>query len=92
MAPVTPTLMTDFFASRRSKDGPVKCEAFPPSQQPDYCLAAYSDVVFWSTCTSFFSNSVLTFLMVSAERQTQQGVCDRLHGGWSLLGQMWASC
>lgn len=60
--PQIPGLMTDFMASRRS-GSPVKCENFQPRDRPAACRNAYSDVVWWSTCTAFLSNSVLTFIM-----------------------------
>lgn len=62
----TAGLMTDFMASRRA-GSLVRCEDYPPHHQPPSCRNAYSDVVWWSTCTSFATNSVLTFIMVSLE-------------------------
>ena len=63
IAPNVPTLMTNFMASRR-EGGPMVCEDYPPSAQPQSCQNAYSDVVFWSSASSFVSNSLLTFIMV----------------------------
>jgi hypothetical protein len=59
-----PALLLDFMASRRA-GSELHCEDFHPHKQPPDCRDAYSDVVWWSTSTSFFTNSVLTFLMVS---------------------------
>jgi hypothetical protein len=58
-----PALLLDFMASRRA-GSELHCEDFNPHKQPPDCRDAYSDVVWWSTSTSFFTNSVLTFLMV----------------------------
>lgn len=63
MAPQVPGLMTDFMASRRA-GVELHCEDFVSAKQPPDCRNAYSDVVWWSTSTSFFTNSVLTFIMV----------------------------
>ena len=62
LAPIVPTLMTNFMASRRA-GYPVACEDFPPTKQPPECQDAYSDVVFWSSASSFISNG-MTFLLV----------------------------
>ena len=62
LAPIVPTLMTNFMASRRAGH-PVMCEQYPPSKQPPECQDAYSDVVFWSSASSFVSNG-MTFLLV----------------------------
>lgn len=62
--PQLPALLLDFMASRRAGMH-LRCEDFHPHKQPPDCRDAYSDVVWWSTSTSFFTNSVLTFLMVS---------------------------
>lgn len=62
VAPQIPGLMTDYMASRR-EGRDIQCELFRPHEQPDACRNAYSDVVWWSSTTSFFTNSVLTFLM-----------------------------
>ncbi len=62
LAPIVPTLMTNFMASRRA-GYPVACEDFPPTKQPPDCQDAYSDVVFWSSASSFVSNG-MTFLLV----------------------------
>ena len=62
VAPVVPTLMTNFMASRRAGYS-VVCEEYPPGKQPPACQDAYSDVVFWSSASSFISNG-LTFLLV----------------------------
>ncbi|KAK9805583.1 hypothetical protein WJX72_006405 [[Myrmecia] bisecta] len=62
VTPITPTLMTDFFASRNS---PVAlfCEDYPPNQAPQACRDAHSTSVIWSSWTSFISNSLLSFLL-----------------------------
>ena len=62
LAPIVPTLMTNFMASRRAGYS-VACEDFPPTKQPPECQDAYSDVVFWSSASSFVSNG-MTFLLV----------------------------
>lgn len=62
VAPQLPALLLDFMASRRAGMH-LRCEDFHPHKQPSDCRDAYSDVVWWSTSTSFFTNSVLTFLM-----------------------------
>mmetsp|Transcript_12814 Transcript_12814/g.38699 ORF Transcript_12814/g.38699 Transcript_12814/m.38699 type:complete len:525 (-) Transcript_12814:561-2135(-) len=62
IAPQVPGLMTDFMASRRAGEK-LQCEDYSPNLQPAACRDAYSDVVWWSTCTSFLTNSVLTFVM-----------------------------
>ncbi len=62
LAPIVPTLMTNFMASRRAGYS-MACEDFPPTKQPPECQDAYSDVVFWSSASSFISNG-MTFLLV----------------------------
>eukprot|EP00208_Stichococcus_sp_RCC1054_P002415 CAMPEP_0206141142 /NCGR_PEP_ID=MMETSP1473-20131121/11913_1 /ASSEMBLY_ACC=CAM_ASM_001109 /TAXON_ID=1461547 /ORGANISM="Stichococcus sp, Strain RCC1054" /LENGTH=528 /DNA_ID=CAMNT_0053535571 /DNA_START=129 /DNA_END=1715 /DNA_ORIENTATION=+ len=62
IGPKVPGIMTDFMASRRA-GFPVQCEDYTPRTQPPSCRDAYSDVVWWSTSTSFVTNSILTFLM-----------------------------
>lgn len=64
IAPNVPTLMTNFMASRRAH-APMVCEDYPPAHQPQACRNAYSDVVFWASASSFVSNSLLSFVMVS---------------------------
>lgn len=64
IVPVTPTLMTDFFASRHS-DVYIHCEDYTSKQAPAPCRDAHSDAVNWSSASSFISNSVLSFALVS---------------------------
>jgi hypothetical protein len=63
IVPVTPTLMTDFFASRRS-DVYIHCEDYTSQKAPPSCRDAHSDAVNWSSASSFISNSVLSFALV----------------------------
>ena len=65
VAPIVPTLTTNFMASRRA-GYTLACEEFPPAKQPPECQDAYSDVVFWSSASSFISNG-LTFVLVSRD-------------------------
>lgn len=62
IVPVTPTLMTDFFASRHS-DVYIHCEDYTSKQAPAPCRDAHSDAVNWSSASSFISNSVLSFAL-----------------------------
>ncbi len=64
IVPVTPTLMTDFFASRHS-DVYIHCEDYTSQKAPPSCRDAHSDAVNWSSASSFISNSVLSFALVS---------------------------
>lgn len=70
-------LMTDYMASRRAGES-VRCEDYRPHDQPPACRDAYSDVVWWSTSTSFLTNSVLTFLMVCLRRVRNAMDCTEL--------------
>lgn len=63
IVPVTPTLMTDFFASRHS-DVYIHCEDYTSQKAPPSCRDAHSDAVNWSSASSFISNSVLSFALV----------------------------
>ncbi len=65
IVPVTPTLMTDFFASRHS-DVYIHCEDYTSQKAPPSCRDAHSDAVNWSSASSFVSNSILSFALVSA--------------------------
>ncbi|KAK9805503.1 hypothetical protein WJX72_001711 [[Myrmecia] bisecta] len=60
--PITPTLMTDFFASRNSPVALV-CEEYPPGEAPQACRDAHSTSVVWSSWTSFTSYSLLSFML-----------------------------
>ncbi|DBA82924.1 hypothetical protein WJX77_008143 [Trebouxia sp. C0004] len=62
IVPVTPTLMTDFFASRHS-DVYIHCEDYTSQKAPPSCRDAHSDAVNWSSASSFISNSVLSFAL-----------------------------
>ena len=66
-------MMTDDFASRRAGT-PVKCEDLVV--EPPACRDAHSDVVLWSTWTSFFSNTIVSVVLV----------------GWNLRGLVLLSC
>lgn len=70
MAPLTPTLLTNYFASRSAGES-LRCEALHP--QPPACQNAHSDVVTWSSWCSFASNSLLSVVMVRRH-------CDTLIG------------
>ena len=63
IVPVTPTLMTDFFASRHS-DVYIHCEDYTSQKAPLPCRDAHSDAVNWSSASSFVSNSILSFALV----------------------------
>jgi hypothetical protein len=54
-------MMTDDFASRRA-GVPMKCEEM--EVEPPACRDAHSDVVLWSTWTSFFSNTIVSVVLV----------------------------
>lgn len=61
MFPITPTLVTNGFASLaagRSMD----CSAYPPHASPPECVDAHSTAVTWMSWTNFVSSSLLTFL------------------------------
>ncbi|KAL3156285.1 hypothetical protein ABBQ32_012557 [Trebouxia sp. C0010 RCD-2024] len=62
IVPVTPTLMTDFFASRHS-DVYIHCEDYKSHEAPLPCRDAHSDAVNWSSASSFVSNSILSFAL-----------------------------
>lgn len=61
VSPLTPTLLTNYFASRAAGER-LRCEALHP--QPPACQNAHSDVVTWSSWCSFASNSLLSVVMV----------------------------
>lgn len=58
--PFVPNLMTDFFASREA-GVPIHCEDFSPLDKPEACRGASDAVVWWSSMTSFITNTVLAF-------------------------------
>lgn len=72
MAPLTPTLLTNYFASRTAGEH-LRCEALHP--QPPACQNAHSDVVTWSSWCSFASNSLLSVVMVRSRSQWVTGHC-----------------
>ncbi|KAI8462492.1 MAG: major facilitator superfamily domain-containing protein [Monoraphidium minutum] len=57
LLPVTPTIFTNFFASRAA-GAAVDCETTPELVA---CLDAHAQVVRWSSVTSFVSNSLVSF-------------------------------
>ncbi|KAG2492911.1 hypothetical protein HYH03_008825 [Edaphochlamys debaryana] len=59
--PITPTLMTNGFASLAAGH-PIDCTTFPPSASPKECVDAHSTAVTWMSWTNFVSSSLLTFL------------------------------
>eukprot|EP00891_Asterochloris_glomerata_P006385 jgi/Astpho2/6385/Aster-06047 len=64
LIPFTPTIITDFLASKHSVDGQaVTCEGQSGASAPEACNRAHSDAVFLSSCSSFVSQSVLSFLL-----------------------------
>ena len=48
----------------------VRCEGTSGSSAPEACNRAHSDAVFLSSCSSFVSQSLLSFLLVSLCYQT----------------------
>ncbi len=61
LGPLTPTLLTNYFASRTAGED-LRCESLHP--QPPACQNAHSEVVTWSSWCSFVSNSVLSVVTV----------------------------
>ncbi|GLC40908.1 hypothetical protein PLESTM_001124900 [Pleodorina starrii] len=59
--PITPTLMTNGFASLAAGRH-LDCTAYPPSASPRECVDAHATVVTWMSWTNFVSSSLLTFL------------------------------
>lgn len=75
MMPYLPNLLTDFFSSK-IHGSPIRCEEFEYSRLPEACLRGSAVNVYWSSITSFFTNSVLVFL------------CAPMTGVWSdILGR-----
>jgi hypothetical protein len=64
LIPFVPTLMTDYFASRRA-GRELHCDQFPRGEAPVACHDAHAEVVLWASWTSFASNTVVSVLMVS---------------------------
>lgn len=58
--PLVPTLLTNFFASVRAHGEDIDCESFGRGQAPAACQNAHSDVVVWSSWTSFVSNTLVS--------------------------------
>jgi hypothetical protein len=59
-----PMLLTNYFASRRAGED-IRCEDFKAQATPPSCRDAHSDVVLWASWTSFFSNTVVSVVLVS---------------------------
>lgn len=64
LSPVTPTLLTNFFASRGQKFQ-IHCEDFSVDESPEQCRDAHASVVIWQSWSSFVANSLICFLLVS---------------------------
>ncbi|GFR50215.1 hypothetical protein Agub_g12392, partial [Astrephomene gubernaculifera] len=58
--PITPTLMTNGFASLAAGHR-IDCTVYTPSTSPRECIDAHSTVVVWMSWTNFVSSSLLTF-------------------------------
>ncbi|CAD7701104.1 unnamed protein product [Ostreobium quekettii] len=85
MMPYTSTLQTNFFAGVAAGK-PMECTGLPSGvKPPEPCVEAHSQVVLWSTWTSFFTNSVLAVYLNPAF-----GTWSDLHGrkGFIVLGMM----
>lgn len=78
IVPVTPTLMTDFFASRHS-DVYIHCEDYTSYNAPLPCRDAHSDAVNWSSASSFVSNSILSFALVGVSGLSYLQTCPSVH-------------
>ncbi|KAG2441733.1 hypothetical protein HXX76_003348 [Chlamydomonas incerta] len=61
MFPITPTLVTNGFASLAAGRR-MDCTAYPPHASPPECVDAHSTAVTWMSWTNFVSSSLLTFL------------------------------
>ena len=57
--PITPTLMTNGFASLAAGHS-IDCSLYTPATAPDACKNAHSTVVNWMSWTNFVSSSLLT--------------------------------
>ncbi|EIE23230.1 MFS general substrate transporter [Coccomyxa subellipsoidea C-169] len=62
LAPVKPSIMTDFFASRAANQT-MRCDDFLLTAVPKACQDAHAQVVTWSSWSDFVANSVLAFFM-----------------------------
>ncbi|CAL8465277.1 g4812 [Coccomyxa elongata] len=62
LAPVKPSIMTDFFASRAANQT-MRCDDYMLSAVPKACQDAHAQVVTWSSWADFVANSVLAFFM-----------------------------
>ena len=60
--PFIPNLVTDFFASQDAGSR-IRCEDYSPANKPIACIVASGTVVYWSSITSFFTNTVLLFVL-----------------------------
>jgi hypothetical protein len=67
MFPVTPTIMTNGWASLLAGH-PVDCTQFTPATSPPACVDAHGTAVVWSSWTNFVSSSLLTFLSAPVVR------------------------
>ena len=70
--------MTDFFASRHS-DVYIHCEDYTSHSAPLPCRDAHSDAVNWSSASSFVSNSILSFALVSVSVCPCLQMCPSMH-------------
>ena len=70
--------MTDFFASRHS-DVYIHCEDYTSHNAPLPCRDAHSDAVNWSSASSFVSNSILSFALVSVSVCPCLQMCPSVH-------------
>ena len=64
LSPVTPTLLTNFFASR-GEEKEIHCENYSVRDSPEECRDAHASVVIWQSWSSFVANSLICFLLVS---------------------------
>eukprot|EP00887_Chlorella_sp_A99_P004926 scaffold4.g4926.t1 len=63
LVPFVPSMMTDFFASRRAGQ-PMHCEGYAKGQAPAACQDAHADA--WAAWTSFASQAVVSLLCTPA--------------------------
>ncbi len=59
--PITPTLMTNGFASLDAGYS-IDCTEYTPETSPRACRNAHSTAVLWMSWTNFVSSSLLTFI------------------------------
>ncbi|KAK9864269.1 hypothetical protein WJX84_011024 [Apatococcus fuscideae] len=62
LSPVTPTLLTNFFASR-GQPGDIHCEDYSVQESPEQCRDAHASVVIWQSWSSFVANSLICFML-----------------------------